>query len=46
MGFGHRVYKAEDPRAEILREMAETASDPGVLQALEVDRGQGAPDAQ
>ncbi len=27
MGFGHRVYKAEDPRAEILREMAETASD-------------------
>ena len=28
MGFGHRVYKAEDPRAEILREMAETASDP------------------
>ena len=28
MGFGHRVYKAEDPRAEILRGMAETASDP------------------
>ena len=28
MGFGHRVYKAEDPRAEILREMARTASDP------------------
>jgi citrate synthase len=28
MGFGHRVYKAEDPRAEILRDMAETASDP------------------
>lgn len=27
MGFGHRVYKAEDPRAEILREMARTASD-------------------
>jgi citrate synthase len=27
MGFGHRVYKAEDPRAEILRGMAETASD-------------------
>ena len=26
MGFGHRVYKAEDPRAEILRDMAETAS--------------------
>jgi len=28
MGFGHRVYKAEDPRADILREMARTASDP------------------
>ncbi|MFL5758376.1 MAG: citrate synthase [Thermomicrobiales bacterium] len=28
MGFGHRVYKAEDPRAEILRGMAEQASDP------------------
>lgn len=28
MGFGHRVYKAEDPRAEILRDMARTASDP------------------
>jgi citrate synthase len=28
MGFGHRVYKAEDPRAEILRSMAEQASDP------------------
>ncbi|HET8524976.1 MAG TPA: citrate synthase/methylcitrate synthase [Thermomicrobiales bacterium] len=28
MGFGHRVYKAEDPRAEILRGLAQTASDP------------------
>lgn len=28
MGFGHRVYKAEDPRADVLREMARTASDP------------------
>jgi citrate synthase len=28
MGFGHRVYKAEDPRAEILRGLAERASDP------------------
>jgi citrate synthase len=26
MGFGHRVYKAEDPRAEILRGMAAEAS--------------------
>ena len=28
MGFGHRVYKAEDPRAEILREMAEPPAIP------------------
>jgi citrate synthase len=28
MGLGHRVYKAEDPRAEILRDMARTASTP------------------
>ena len=28
MGFGHRVYKAEDPRAEILRGMAQQAADP------------------
>jgi citrate synthase len=28
MGLGHRVYRAEDPRAEILREMARTASTP------------------
>ncbi|MFN8663767.1 MAG: citrate/2-methylcitrate synthase [Thermomicrobiales bacterium] len=28
MGFGHRVYKAEDPRAEILRGMAHEASTP------------------
>ncbi len=28
MGLGHRVYRAEDPRAEILRDMAETASTP------------------
>ena len=28
MGFGHRVYKAEDPRAEVLRELARRASDP------------------
>jgi citrate synthase len=25
-GFGHRVYKVEDPRAKILREMAETVA--------------------
>ena len=28
MGFGHRVYKTTDPRAEILRDMAEHASTP------------------
>lgn len=28
MGFGHRVYKAEDPRAEVLRGMAQEASTP------------------
>ena len=28
MGFGHRVYKTTDPRAEVLREMAEHASTP------------------
>lgn len=28
MGFGHRVYKAEDPRAEVLRGMAQQASTP------------------
>ena len=28
MGFGHRVYKTTDPRAEILREMARQSSTP------------------
>jgi citrate synthase len=28
MGFGHRVYRTTDPRAEILREMARNASTP------------------
>ena len=28
MGFGHRVYKTTDPRAEVLRDMAEHASTP------------------
>ena len=28
MGFGHRVYKTTDPRAEVLREMARHASTP------------------
>ena len=33
MGFGHRVYKAEDPRAEILRSLA-SEMDKGELFAL------------
>jgi citrate synthase len=28
MGFGHRVYRTTDPRAEILRDMARQASTP------------------
>ncbi|MFI5272365.1 MAG: citrate synthase [Ktedonobacterales bacterium] len=28
MGFGHRVYRTTDPRAEVLREMARNASTP------------------
>lgn len=28
MGFGHRIYKTTDPRAEILRDMAKEASTP------------------
>jgi citrate synthase len=28
MGFGHRIYKTTDPRAEILRDMAKHASTP------------------
>lgn len=28
MGIGHRVYRAEDPRAEILRDLARKVSDP------------------
>lgn len=28
MGFGHRVYRAEDPRADVLRDLAATVSTP------------------
>jgi citrate synthase len=35
MGFGHRVYKAEDPRAEILRGMAGEASTPDFFETEE-----------
>ncbi len=31
MGFGHRVYKTTDPRAEILREIAREYSDPAIF---------------
>jgi citrate synthase len=30
MGFGHRVYRAEDPRARLLRGMAEELGSPRV----------------
>lgn len=32
MGIGHRVYRAEDPRAEILRELARQVCDPAFFQ--------------
>jgi len=32
MGFGHRVYKTTDPRAEVLRDMAQHASTPEFFQ--------------
>ena len=28
MGFGHRVYRAEDPRADVLRDLAQTVATP------------------
>lgn len=40
MGFGHRVYKTRDPRAEALREVSEKLSgeDPWFHLAVEVER--------
>ncbi len=44
MGFGHRVYKNQDPRAEVLRESAHTVlnalgvTDPLLEVALEMER--------
>jgi citrate synthase len=43
MGFGHRVYKSYDPRARILKEMADavfevTGRDPLIRIALELER--------
>lgn len=37
MGFGHRVYKAEDPRAEELREMARLADPQSFVLARRVE---------
>ena len=37
MGFGHRVYKTEDPRAEELREMARVADPEGFKLARRVE---------
>ena len=38
MGFGHRVYRAEDPRARALRAVAEELGSPRVAVALELER--------
>ncbi|MBV9691961.1 MAG: citrate synthase/methylcitrate synthase [Ktedonobacteraceae bacterium] len=37
MGFGHRVYKTEDPRAEELREMSRLADPQGFVLARHVE---------
>ncbi len=37
MGFGHRVYKTEDPRAEELREMARVADPQGFVLSRRVE---------
>jgi citrate synthase len=38
MGFGHRVYRAEDPRARVLRRTAEQLGSPRVEVAIELER--------
>jgi citrate synthase len=38
MGFGHRVYRAEDPRARALRRVAERLGSPRVAVARELER--------
>ena len=37
MGFGHRVYKVEDPRSKLLREVAKGMGNPLVDLAIEVE---------
>lgn len=41
MGFGHRVYKTTDPRAEILRETARTYSDPTLFKLAQTVESKG-----
>lgn len=41
MGFGHRVYKTTDPRAEILREIARTNSDPTLFKLAQTVEDKG-----
>ena len=38
MGFGHRIYRAEDPRARVLRGMAERLGSPRLEVARELER--------
>lgn len=38
MGFGHAVYRTEDPRSRLLHEMAQTFDDPLVARAEAVER--------
>jgi len=38
MGFGHRVYRAEDPRARVLRRTAVELGSPRVEVALALER--------
>jgi citrate synthase len=41
MGFGHRVYKTTDPRAEILREIAREYSDPTLFNLAQTVEDKG-----
>jgi citrate synthase len=38
MGFGHRVYRAEDPRARVLRRTAQELGSPRVEIALQLEK--------
>jgi citrate synthase len=41
MGFGHRVYKTTDPRAEILREIARENADPTLFKLAQTVEDKG-----